>query len=71
MTGTPQMILDRMWELKEIYKPQGFFPHVYYGGMPQEEALKNMHLFAQKVLPELKSWEAEASIDDRFLEAAE
>lgn len=71
VTGTPQMILDRMWELKEIYKPQGFFPHVYYGGMPQDEALKNMHLFAQKVLPELKSWEAEASIDDRFLEAAE
>ncbi|MBC2776079.1 LLM class flavin-dependent oxidoreductase [Parasphingopyxis marina] len=71
VTGTPQMILERMWELKEIYKPQGFFPHVHYGGMPQEEALKNMHLFAEKVLPELKSWEAEASIDDRFLEAAE
>jgi alkanesulfonate monooxygenase SsuD/methylene tetrahydromethanopterin reductase-like flavin-dependent oxidoreductase (luciferase family) len=71
VTGTPQMILDRMWELKEIYQPQGFFPHVYYGGMPQDEARKNMHLFAEKVLPELKSWEAETSIDDRFLEAAE
>jgi alkanesulfonate monooxygenase SsuD/methylene tetrahydromethanopterin reductase-like flavin-dependent oxidoreductase (luciferase family) len=71
VTGTPQMILDRMWELKEIYKPQGFFPHVYYGGMPQDEARKNMHLFAEKVLPELKSWEAETSIDDRFLETAE
>jgi len=71
VTGTPQMILDRMWELKEIYQPQGFFPHVYYGGMPQDEALKNMHLFAQKVLPELKSWESAESIDDRFLEAAE
>ena len=71
VAGTPKMILERMWELKEIYKPQGFFPHVYFGGMPQEEALKNMHLFAKKVLPELKSWEAETSIDDRFLEAAE
>lgn len=71
VTGTPQMILERMWELKEIFKPQGFFPHVYFGGMPQEEARKNMHLFAAKVLPELKSWEAETSIDDRFLEAAE
>lgn len=71
VTGTPQMILDRMWELKEIYKPQGFFPHVYYGGMPQAEAMKNIRLFAEKVLPEIKSWEAEASIDDRFLEAAE
>lgn len=71
VTGTPQMILERMWELKEVYKPQAFFPHVYYGGMPREEARKNMNLFAEKVLPELKSWEAEVSIDDRFLEAAE
>lgn len=71
VTGTPQMILDRMWELKEIYQPQGFFPHIHYGGMPQEEALKNIHLFAEKMLPELKSWEAEASIDERFQEAAE
>jgi len=66
VTGTPQMILDRMWELKEIYNPQGFFPHVYFGGMPQEEALKNMRLFAEKVLPEVKSWAADISIDDRF-----
>jgi len=71
VSGTPQMILDRMWELKEIYKPQGFFPHVHFGGMPQDEAVKNIRLFAEKVLPEIKSWEAEASIDDRFLEAAE
>ena len=71
VTGTPQMILERLWELKEVYRPQGLFPHVYYGGMPQDEALKNMHLFASEVLPELKSWEAETSIDDRFLEAAE
>jgi len=71
VTGTPQMILERMWELKEIYKPQGFFPHVYFGGMPQAEAMKNIRLFAEKCLPEIKSWEAEASIDDRFLEAAE
>ena len=71
VTGTPQMILERMWELKEQYRPQGLFPHLYYGGMPQDEARKNMHLFAEKVLPELKSWDAETSIDDRFLEAAE
>ena len=71
VTGTPQMILDRMWELKEIYEPQGFFPHLYFGGMPQDEARKNMHLFAEKVLPEVKSWEADVSIEERFMEAAE
>lgn len=66
VTGTPQMILERLWELKRIYQPQGFFPHVYFGGMPQDEALKNMRLFAAKVLPEVKSWKADVSIDDRF-----
>lgn len=71
VTGTPQMILDRMWELKEIYEPQGFFPHVYFGGMAQEDAVRSIHLFAEKVLPEVKSWKADASIDDRFQEAAE
>jgi alkanesulfonate monooxygenase SsuD/methylene tetrahydromethanopterin reductase-like flavin-dependent oxidoreductase (luciferase family) len=71
VTGTPQMILERMWELKQIYQPQGFFPHLYFGGMTQDDALKCMHLFAEMVLPEVKSWDAEVSIDDRFLEAAE
>lgn len=71
VTGTPQMILERMWELKEQFRPQGFFPHVYYGGMPQDVARANMELFAAKVLPELKSWTAEEDIDQRFLEAAE
>jgi len=70
VTGTPQMILERMWELKQMYKPQGFFPHVHFGGMPQAEARKNIHLFAEKVLPELKSWVSESSIDERFLEPA-
>jgi hypothetical protein len=66
VTGTPQMILERPWELKTIYQPQGFFPHVCYGGMPQYEALKNLPLFAAMVRPEVKSRQAEVSIDDRF-----
>lgn len=71
VAGTVQDVLDHMWELKEVYGPQAFFPHLYYGGMPQDESLANIHLFAEKVLPELKSWEAKTSIDERFLEAAE
>ncbi|MFO1402815.1 MAG: LLM class flavin-dependent oxidoreductase [Steroidobacteraceae bacterium] len=66
VTGTPKMILERLWELKQAYRPQGFFPHVYYGGMPQDEALKNLRLFAAKVLPEVRSWQADTSIDARF-----
>lgn len=71
VTGTPQMILERLWELKAIYNPQGFFPHLHFGGMPQEDAVRAIRLFAQSVLPEVKSWQAATSIDDRFLEAAE
>lgn len=71
VTGTPQMILDRLWELKQIYRPQGFFPHLYFGGMPQDDAVRAIYMFARTVLPEVKSWQAETSIDDRFLEAAE
>ena len=48
-----------------------FRPVVVVKEMPKEEARKNMQLFADKVLPELKSWEAETSIDERFLDAAE
>jgi alkanesulfonate monooxygenase SsuD/methylene tetrahydromethanopterin reductase-like flavin-dependent oxidoreductase (luciferase family) len=71
ITGTPQMILDRLWELKEIYQPQGFFPHLYFGGMTQADAVRSIHLFAETVLPEVKTWAAPTSIDERFLEAAE
>lgn len=71
VTGTPQQILERLWELKEIYNPQGFFPHVYFGGMPQDDCVRSIRLFAKEVMPEVKSWEAATSIDDRFLEAAE
>ena len=71
VTGTPQMILDRLWELKEIYQPQGFFPHLYFGGMTQADAVRSIHLFAETVLPEVKTWDAPTSIDERFLEAAE
>jgi len=71
VTGTPQMILDRLWELKEIYQPQGFFPHLYFGGMTQADAVRSIHLFAETVLPEVKTWAAPTSIDERFLEAAE
>jgi len=71
VAGTPQQILDRMWELKEIYQPQGFFPHVHFGGMSQDDAVRSIRMFAHTVMPELKSWQADTSIDDLFMEAAE
>jgi alkanesulfonate monooxygenase SsuD/methylene tetrahydromethanopterin reductase-like flavin-dependent oxidoreductase (luciferase family) len=71
IAGTPQMVLERMAELKAMFDPQAFFPHLYFGGMPQDEAVRNMRMFARTVMPEIKSWEATSSIEDAFLRAAE
>jgi hypothetical protein len=43
-----------------IYDPQAFMPHLYYGGMPQDEAVRNMRMFAATVMPEIKSWQRRA-----------
>jgi alkanesulfonate monooxygenase SsuD/methylene tetrahydromethanopterin reductase-like flavin-dependent oxidoreductase (luciferase family) len=70
IAGTPQMVIERMEDLKRTYGPQAFLPHVYFGGMPQEEALRSMRMFARTVMPEVKSWTAESSLDNAFLMAA-
>jgi alkanesulfonate monooxygenase SsuD/methylene tetrahydromethanopterin reductase-like flavin-dependent oxidoreductase (luciferase family) len=70
ISGTPQMVIERMEELKRSYDPQAFMPHYYYGGMPQDEAVRNMRMFAATVMPEIKSWTATSSLDDAFLEEA-
>jgi alkanesulfonate monooxygenase SsuD/methylene tetrahydromethanopterin reductase-like flavin-dependent oxidoreductase (luciferase family) len=70
ISGTPQMVIERMAELKETYDPQAFMPHLYYGGMAQDEAVRNMRMFAATVMPEIKSWMAASSLDDAFDKAA-
>jgi alkanesulfonate monooxygenase SsuD/methylene tetrahydromethanopterin reductase-like flavin-dependent oxidoreductase (luciferase family) len=70
ISGTPQMVIERLAELKEIYDPQAFMPHLYYGGMAQDEAVRNMRMFAAEVMPEVKSWTAASSLDDVFMRDA-
>jgi alkanesulfonate monooxygenase SsuD/methylene tetrahydromethanopterin reductase-like flavin-dependent oxidoreductase (luciferase family) len=70
ISGTPQMVIERMEELKRIYDPQAFMPHYYYGGMPQDEAVRNMRMFAATVMPEIKSWTATSSLDDALFKHA-
>ncbi len=70
IAGTPQQVLERMWEFKESLDGQAFFPHLYFGGMPQEEALRNMRMFAATVLPEVKSWQADSSLDESYVRMA-
>ena len=71
LCGTPQMVLDEYWRIKEKMGAQGLFPHYYFGGMPQPEAYRNMLMFAKKCLPEIHSWKAESTVDQPMRAAAE
>ena len=61
--GNPQEILEILDRIRGEVNLQGFFPHFHFGGMPREEAERNMRLFAEKCLPEVKSWRSESSFD--------
>lgn len=55
--GTPQQMLE---QLEDRYDQLGAFELATcfrYGGIPRDESLSSMELFASEVLPELKSWQ--------------
>ena len=54
--GTPKDVLTRFEEVVKQRKPQGLFPHLWTGGMPHDEVVRNMRIFAKHCLPELHSW---------------
>ena len=56
--GNPQMILEKLAEVKKLRDPQGMIPHLYTGGMPHEDAVRSMHTFARHCLREMQSWQA-------------
>ena len=64
IAGTPQEVLEQYEKIKNHLGAQGLFPHMYFGGMPQPEAYRNLMLFAKKCLPELKSWKADSTIGE-------
>ncbi len=57
--GRPKDVLEGFEAVKALRKPQGFFPHLWTGGMPYEEVARNLTLFARHCLPEIKSWTSE------------
>ena len=70
--GNPQMILDQLAEVKAMRNPQGMIPHLYTGGMPHEDAVRSMHIFARSCLKEMQSWQgAPSTIDGPMAKAAE
>ena len=55
--GTPQQILDKMAQRREDIGDFDLTVQVSYGGLSSADAENNIRLFADKVLPELQSWE--------------
>jgi alkanesulfonate monooxygenase SsuD/methylene tetrahydromethanopterin reductase-like flavin-dependent oxidoreductase (luciferase family) len=72
VAGNPQEILTLLDEVRRQREPQGMIPHVYTGGMPHDECMRSIRLFAKDCLDEMKSWPSAPSTIDGFMaEAAE
>lgn len=56
IAGTPREVLEQLEEVRQRRQPQGMIPHLYTGGMPHEECMRSIELFARECLNEMKSW---------------
>lgn len=54
--GTPEQMIETYRARYDVIGPFEDAACFRYGGMPQDEALASMRLFAERVLPELQSW---------------
>jgi len=54
--GTPQQVLDKFSKMKDLIDMQGVMPNFNFGGMPSEEAVRNIRCFVKHCMAELKSW---------------
>jgi alkanesulfonate monooxygenase SsuD/methylene tetrahydromethanopterin reductase-like flavin-dependent oxidoreductase (luciferase family) len=52
--GTPQQVIEKVAFIHDTIGARGVMCHFSYGGMPYDEANRNMDLFVKKVMPELK-----------------
>jgi len=73
IAGNPQQVLEQLDKVRVQRNPQGMMPHLYTGGMPHDECMRSIRLFAKECLNEMKSWSsAPVTIDgDTALRAAE
>ncbi|HEY5411033.1 MAG TPA: LLM class flavin-dependent oxidoreductase [Caulobacteraceae bacterium] len=72
IVGTPQTVLEKLDEVRKAREPQGMMPHVYTGGMPHEDCMNSIRVFAKHCLNEMKSWpSAPWTVDGELSQAAE
>jgi alkanesulfonate monooxygenase SsuD/methylene tetrahydromethanopterin reductase-like flavin-dependent oxidoreductase (luciferase family) len=57
--GTPEQVLEKFRNMREMIGTNAVMPGFSYGGMPYDVAETSLRLFAAEVLPELKAIEAE------------
>ncbi|HTR46705.1 MAG TPA: LLM class flavin-dependent oxidoreductase [Verrucomicrobiae bacterium] len=69
--GTPQQVLEKFQGMKRITDMQGVMPNFFFGGMPHEEAQRNVKCFVKHCLPELKSWPSATLEEPKELALAE
>ena len=55
--GTPDQILAKLEQRRELIGPFEYTTAFRYGGIPYEEATASMQLFADEVLPVVQSWD--------------
>ena len=53
--GTPDEIIEKIKTMQQTISMEKVVIHMMYGGMPREKAEKSLRLFAEKVLPEVRS----------------
>ena len=72
IVGTPQTVLEMLDEVRRVREPQGMMPHVYTGGMPHEDCMNSIRVFAKHCLREMQSWpSAPWTVDGELSQAAE
>lgn len=52
--GTPAQVVEKVEHIRDTIGACGVMTHFAYGGMPYDEANRNMQLFAEQVLPEIQ-----------------
>lgn len=55
--GTPEDVLEQIAEVRAKLDAGTFIGHFTYADLPHADAERNVQLFAEKVLPTLKSWD--------------
>jgi alkanesulfonate monooxygenase SsuD/methylene tetrahydromethanopterin reductase-like flavin-dependent oxidoreductase (luciferase family) len=57
--GTPDQVVEKLATIRNTIDANAFLLNFSYGGMPYDEAERNLRCFVKHVLPEVKWWQGE------------